>query len=232
MPRIGRFEGRGRPMVPNQSRVVLALGAHTDDVELGAGGTLSRLKREGWTVVAVAGSRAEGSLPPEFERDTLEQEFRKSMKLLGASHVEVLGYPVRRLHAYRQELLEDFIRLRKQFEPELVLVHSSNDTHQDHSTTYHEAVRAFRSRSVLGYHSPWNERRTDSAVFIKLLNEDLELKRAMVSCYESQRKLGRDYVQSDYVGVAARYAGFQSGEELAEAFECISIKRSDNADCW
>lgn len=219
-------------MARGTGKVVLALGAHTDDIEIGAGGVLARLKREEWTVVAVVASRAEGSLPPEFARDALECEFRESMALLGADHVEVLGFPVRRIDEHRQDLLERFVMLRDEFDPQLVLVHSSNDSHQDHSCVHDQAVRAFRSRSILGYHAPWNERQTNSSVFIELSEEDLSLKREMIECYKSQVVLGRKYVQDDYAGVSARYAGFQSGEELAEAFECISIKRTESVACW
>lgn len=216
----------------SNKRVVLALGAHTDDIELGAGATLARLKREGWYIVAIAASRAEGSLPTEYPRDTLEKEFIRSMGLLGADEVRVLGYPVRRLSEHRQDILEDYVRIRREFNPEVVFAHSSNDTHQDHATIYAESVRAFRNRTLLGYHSPWNERHTVSNFFIDVTEDDLEVKREMVACYESQVQLGRSYVESDYIGVAARYSGFQSGADLSEGFECISVRRGESVNCW
>lgn len=213
-------------------RVVVAIGAHTDDVELGAGATLARLKREGWSIVAVACSRAESSLPSHYPPDTLELEFRSSMAVLGASHTRVLGLPVRRLDDHRQELLEELVRLRAEFDPELIISHSSNDTHQDHAVVSAEVVRAFRSRTILGFHSPWNERTTVSNSFVEVKPKDLEVKKAMLRCYRSQIELRRNYFDSDYVEVASKYAGFQSGADLAEAFETITVMRSINGSCW
>lgn len=217
----------------NQSdRTVLALGAHTDDIEIGAGGTLSRLKDEGWRIVAVAASRAEASLPPELPPDTLEVEFREAMDTLGAVEAHVLGYPVRRLNEHRQDLLEDYIRIRRSVEPQLVLTHSSNDIHQDHAVVHEESLRAFKSVSILGYHAPWNERVTKSEVFVALDERDVRVKEELISCYKSQASLGRSYVIDGFADVAARFAGFQSQTKYAEAFEAISIVRGRDADCW
>ncbi|MBB0992400.1 PIG-L family deacetylase [Dietzia sp. SLG510A3-30A2] len=218
--------------IDHRVRTVLALGAHTDDVEIGAGGTLSRLRGEGWRIVAVAASRAEASLPPDLPADTLEREFRDSMSILGAAQVEVLGYPVRRLNEHRQDLLEDYVRIRRSVQPDLVLTHSSNDVHQDHSVVHQESIRAFKSASILGYHAPWNERVTNSEVFVALSENDLQVKAQLIACYRSQALLGRSYVTDGFADVAARFAGFQSQTKYAEAFEAISIVRGQDADCW
>lgn len=167
-------------------------------------------------------------LPP----NTLELEFRKAMTTLGAEEVHVLGFPVRRLNEHRQDLLEEYVKLRKAVKPDLVITHSSNDTHQDHSVVHEESVRSFKAVSILGYHAPWNERVTNSQVFVTLSEEDLDLKKQLIRCYRSQAALGRSYVVNDFAEVAARFVGFQSQTQYAEAFEAITILRGENADCW
>ncbi len=213
-------------------RTVLAIGAHTDDIELGAGATLSRLKREGWYVVAVAASRAETSLPVGYSPTTLETEFRESMKIIHADHVAVLGYPVRRLNEYRQAILDDLIAIRRDHDPELIITHSSQDTHQDHEVMSSEVVRAFRARSVWGFHSPWNQREISSNIFVDIEKADLRAKIEMLSCYRSQAELGRAYVASDYPETAAKFAGYQAQLTLAESFEAITLTRRSDAYIW
>src|SRR5690348_12775116 len=65
---------------------VLVLAPHTDDAELGCGGTIARLLRMGTTVFVAAFSTAEESLPPGAVPTRLRDEFLSSMKVLGVPH--------------------------------------------------------------------------------------------------------------------------------------------------
>src|SRR5690349_4314138 len=117
----------------------LILCAHTDD-EFGAAGAIGRLVDLGIDIRYVALSRCEQSVPPPLPEDTLEIECRHATAALGipASNVNVLRYPVRYFPAKRQEILEDLVRLNRDYRPDLVFVPSSFDTHQDHATVYQE----------------------------------------------------------------------------------------------
>ena len=158
---------------------VLAVGAHTDDIELGCAGLLSRLRREGSDIRAVVFSRAEDSLPDSAAPDTLERECSRAMARLGldASALTVGRIPVRRFHEFRQPILEDLVALNRDFQPALVLTMNSQDTHQDHQVVHNESVRAFRSATVLGYEIPWNQRGTCAQLFAELAPEDLTTRR-------------------------------------------------------
>src|SRR5260370_37354738 len=78
---------------------VLLLAPHTDDAELGCGGTIARLLREGEDVFVAAFSTAEESLPPEASPTRLRDEFLAALQTLGVPPEKTLvfGYPVRRL---------------------------------------------------------------------------------------------------------------------------------------
>ena len=67
-------------------RRVLAISTHTDDVELGAGGTVARWIEEGKEVFYVAFSIAEESVPEGLPKDILEQEVREATRVLGISY--------------------------------------------------------------------------------------------------------------------------------------------------
>jgi LmbE family N-acetylglucosaminyl deacetylase len=203
---------------------VLALGAHTDDIEMGCGGTLARIRRESPStrITVVALSRAEASLPEGSALDRLEREFRASIAHLGDDvEVIVMDYPTRTLDEHRQSVLDDLISLRRRLEPDLVFTHSTLDTHQDHAVLSAETVRAFRGLSVLGYEAPWNQTVSIAPLRVALQPEDVDVKMAMVTEYQSQAQLGRIYVTPEFVRGFASYRGAQAKTAHAEAFELI-----------
>lgn len=202
---------------------VLAVGAHTDDVELGCAGTLSRLKREGAQIMVAAFSRAEASLPPGAPVDQLEQEFRASMQVLGCDDVHIGSVPVRHFDAHRQQVLDELIAVRRSFLPDLVLTMNSADTHQDHCVVHQESLRAFRGVDMLGYELPWNQRTSANDLFIGLAEEDLATKLRMLEQYGSQAELRRPYMEPDAVRATVRFRGLQGRLPLAEMFEVISL---------
>ena len=74
----------------------LLLAPHTDDIELGCGGTVLKLLEEGNEVHWVVFSTAEDSIPPGMPLDTLKKEFLSVAGSLGLSEnqYEVCSYPV------------------------------------------------------------------------------------------------------------------------------------------
>lgn len=204
---------------------VLAIGAHTDDIEIGCGALLSRLADQGCEVSAVAFSRAEQSLPPEMPRDILEREFRDSMRVIGVEErVYVEGVPVRHFPAHRQDILERLVALNREWRPDLVLTMNSSDTHQDHQVVHEESVRAFRGVTVLGYEIPWNQQQNVINLFAEVSERDVSRKVEMLAQYRSQIELKRSYISEDYVRSAAVFRGFQARRPLAEAYEVITMQ--------
>jgi LmbE family N-acetylglucosaminyl deacetylase len=200
----------------------LVLAAHTDD-EFGCAGTMARLIASGAEVHYLALSRCEESVPPGFPSDVLEGECRKCLNRLGLqpANVMVEGFRVRHFPAHRQEILERFVALRRQLEPNLVLVPASFDTHQDHRTVYEEGFRAFKYSSILGYELPQNLISFSNSAFITLKEEHLTAKVEALNLYASQRF--RAYAGENFIRSLAHVRGVQSGVEYAEAFELIRL---------
>ncbi|MFP5335918.1 MAG: PIG-L deacetylase family protein [Actinomycetes bacterium] len=207
-------------------RRVLAVGAHTDDIELGCGALLHRLHRQGAEIRVAVFSRAEQSLPAGAAPDTLEQEFRAAMKHLGVEGdaIHMASVPVRDFPEHRQPILEDLVRIARSYDPDLVLTMSSTDTHQDHEVVHAESVRAFRGRTVLGYETPWNQRVSHTTLFAEVEEADVEAKIAMVGEYRTQAELGRSYVTPEYLRSAAMFRGVQGKCGLAEAYEVLTMR--------
>ena len=202
---------------------VLVLAPHTDDGELGLGGTINKLITEGKRVTYVAFSTAEESVPPGFPKDILKTEVRNATAKLGikSENLIIYSYQVRILNYVRQEILEELIKIRKREKYDLVFIPSLHDIHQDHTTIAQEGVRAFKNTTILGYELIWNNLSFDTQCFVRLQEDDIKAKIMALKEYHSQGK--RDYLSDEFIYSLAKTRGVQVGSEYAEAFEVIRL---------
>lgn len=207
-------------MITNYKNV-LVLAPHTDDGELGAGATISKLIESGAKVTYVAFSTAEESVPEGFAKDVLKTEVRHATDVLGIAESDLIIYnfQVRKLNYVRQEILEDLIKLRNSNSFDLVLTPSLKDIHQDHATIAQESVRAFKNTTILGYELIWNNLSFDTKCFVKLESRHVSLKCKALKEYKSQGC--RDYLSEEFIFALAKTRGVQIGTEYAECFEVI-----------
>ena len=126
---------------------ILVLSPHTDDAELGAGGSIIRLLEEKHEIYWIVFSSAEESLPEGMAPDTLKAEFQDVISELGIKDYKIFDFKVRYLFEQRQTILEEMINLRDRFRPSLVITPSSYDHHQDHQVVNSESIRAFKNSS-------------------------------------------------------------------------------------
>lgn len=209
----------------DSSRRVLVLAPHTDDAELGCGGTLARLVEQGNDVFVAAFSTASDSLPAGFRDDTLRHEFLSAMRILGIpdGHESVREYPVRRLAEHRQSILEELVSLRKDIAPDIVFLPCGQDIHQDHQVIHAEGVRAFKNASLFGYELPWNTFDFAPQLIVCLEDRHMERKWEMLQAYYSQAVIGRRYFSRDLVYSLARVRGVQANRAFAEGFQVIRL---------
>lgn len=200
---------------------VLVLSPHTDDAEIGCGGTLARMRADGIDVFSVAFSAAEESVPEGLPKDILRSEFVRAHGHLGIepSRCEALHFKVRYFPRDRQDILEVLVKMKKEYQPDLVLVPSTGDTHQDHATIAQESYRAFKQTSIWAYEVPWNQPVSRLNCFVRIGEEHLSRKLAAIASYESQHHRG--YVSADFVRSLAVVRGSQLGVPLAEGFEVV-----------
>jgi len=200
---------------------VLVLAPHTDDGELGCGGTIVKFLLTGKQVYYVAFSTCRESVPKGLPEWTLRDELGKATAVLGIpkENVIILDHQVRHFPENRQLILDDLIKIGNKVNPDLVLTPSPHDIHQDHSTIAQEAMRAFKRICILGYELPWNNYTFNNQAFSKLEKHHLEKKIEALACYKSQRL--RNYFQKDYLLGISRAHGVQIGCEYAEVFETV-----------
>jgi LmbE family N-acetylglucosaminyl deacetylase len=185
---------------------VLVLAPHTDDGEFGCGGAMARLVESGADVRQIAFSIASRSLPEGFAADTLVHESRAA-------------FEVRTFPQVRQEILELLIEVQREFAPEMVLMPTIGDIHQDHQTIAAEGLRAFKRTTILGYEIPWNQFSFAKQAYVTLEEHHLEAKVRALDCYRSQQH--RNYANEEYIRNLARTHGIEIGRPFAECFEVV-----------
>ena len=200
---------------------VLVLAPHTDDGELGCGGSISKFIDEGKEVYYVAFSIATRSLPAHLPPDTLAKEVREATKILGipSGNLFLFDFDVRRFKEFRQDILEELVKIKSKINPDLVFVPTLNDIHQDHQVIAEEGVRAFKHTSILGYELPWNNLSINTQCFIKLNEANVERKIQALNAYDSQKH--RSYLNANFIKSLATVRGVQINATYAEVFEAI-----------
>lgn len=202
---------------------ILVLAPHTDDGELGLGGTIRHLVELGKKVTYVAFSTAQQSVPEGFPKDILKTEVKRATAKLGIlpENLLIYNYEVRKLGYVRQEILEELIRLRKSNDFDLVFMPSLHDIHQDHTTIAQEGVRAFKNTTLLGYELIWNNLTFNTQCFVQLEKRHIKAKIEALKEYESQG--ARDYLSDEFIFSLAKARGVQAGCSYAEAFEVVRL---------
>ena len=129
-------------------RRVLFLGAHPDDIELGAGALIAHIISKAEILCVTLSDNKKN---PDLTH--VADEHRRSMQILGVPDQNVIvgQFETRRFPHARQEILEYLIQLNRTFHPEIVFTHTKADIHQDHGTVTEETLRAFRGTTVLGF---------------------------------------------------------------------------------
>ncbi len=208
-------------MFKSVKQKILILAPHTDDGELGCGGTIRKFINEGHDVYYAAFSACELSVPSHLPKDILIKEVKLATASLGIipENLFLYNYEVRTFSFHRQDILQDMINLKNKIEPDLVFAPSLNDLHQDHATISNEALRAFKTTSILSYELPWNNLSFTTTCFVKLSEEDISAKVTAMEFYESQSH--RQYANEVFLKGLARTRGVQINTEYAEVFEVV-----------
>ena len=199
---------------------IVVFAPHTDDGEIGCGGTIAKYIEDGKQVYYVAFSIARTSAVQNgFPENILEIEVKNATKVLGIpkKNLILFDFPVRRFPEHRQDILEEMIKLRKKIQPDVIFVPSTNDIHQDHQVIAKEGLRAFKKHTILGYEEPWNNIVFESRSFVTLEQRHIEKKIEALKCYQSQRH--RTYLTEKAIWGIAELRGTQLEGGYAEAFE-------------
>ena len=197
---------------------VLFLGAHPDDIELGCGALLHHIVRR-TDVMCV--TLSDNQKNPDLKN--VKDEHLESMAALGVPQEKVVLGPftTRVFPNARQEILEYFLKLRRDFQPDLIFVHSRQDVHQDHNTMTDEALRAFRGITVLGFDVVRSSYGFFPHFLVEVTEEDVNKKIEALSKYETYRD--RYYFNAELTRSIMVRHGALAECLFAEGFDILRI---------
>jgi len=209
--------------------VVLIVGAHPDDAEIGLGGTIRRLLARGHRVAVV--DLTDGEETPHGSREIRAAETEAANRALGLTERVCLGLPNRVLmdgEEPRRRLAAEIRRLR----PDVVFAHAELDAHPDHVAAFaiaRGAVLLSRIVKIDLPHEAWRPgplyqfvtshlRHAYAPAFVlEISREELEAKVAAVLAYASQFVVGRpEGWARETVETRARHDGALGGFRWGE----------------
>jgi LmbE family N-acetylglucosaminyl deacetylase len=197
---------------------VLALGAHPDDVEIAAGGTLLSLaeRHHGMRVRYVL---LTGTAERQQEARAAARAFTPGADL----EVELHDLPDGRLPAVYGQVKEVLEDIAASFMPDVILAPSLGDAHQDHRTVAELVPTAFRNQLYLAYEVPkWDGDMARPNAYFPLTDEIARQKVELLGkCYPSQQ--GRDWWGEETFLALARLRGMECRAHYAEAFSCSKL---------
>jgi LmbE family N-acetylglucosaminyl deacetylase len=193
---------------------VVALGAHCDDIAIGAGGSLFTLcsARPGTRVEALVLSG--GGTEREDEEHAALAGFCPGANL----RVTVLKLPDGRLPAHWDEAKEGLEDLRERVDPDIIFAPNRFDAHQDHRGLAELVPTAFRDHLVLGYEIvKWDGDLGRPSAYQALRDDVAEAKVALLQTHYPSQRARPWYDREAFLGLA-RIRGIECGARYAEAF--------------
>jgi len=199
---------------------VLFLGAHPDDIELGCGALLHHIvKNTDAEVLCV--TLSDNQKNPDLLK--VKNEHLNAMKVLGVPEKSaVLGpFSTRVFPDSRQDILEYFLKLRRDFKPNLIFTHSKQDVHQDHNTMTDEALRAFRGITVLGFDVVRSSYGFFPHFLVEVTEEDVNKKIEALAQYATYQD--RYYFNTELTRSIMVRHGALAERPFAEGFDILRI---------
>jgi LmbE family N-acetylglucosaminyl deacetylase len=197
---------------------VCFLGAHPDDIEIGAGALIANIAPH-TEILCV--TLSDNQKNPALVH--LVDEHYRSMAVLGVPEKSVvLGtFETRRFPHYRQEILEYIINLNHTFKPDIVFAHTKADIHQDHATITEEALRAFRGKTVLGFDVIRSSYGFFPNFLVEVMEEDVAKKVAALGEYKTYQS--RYYFEENITRATLIRNGAIAERPFAEGFDILRI---------
>jgi LmbE family N-acetylglucosaminyl deacetylase len=195
---------------------ILCLGAHSDDIEIGMGGTILSLIAAGvaldvqWCVLSAPGERA----------GEAEISARSFLDGVASSTLEFGNFEDSFFPSQSREIKMWLSLLRGRISPDVVFTHSLGDMHQDHREVNRLTTNIFRDHLVLEYEIPkWDGDLERRNAYVPLTADVMEKKnRLLMKHFSTQRS--KDWFDPETFAGLARLRGMEcrAPEKFAEAF--------------
>jgi LmbE family N-acetylglucosaminyl deacetylase len=197
---------------------ILCLGAHSDDIEIGCGGTILKLMQDQpelnvhWVVFGATNKRLEEAhtsaqefLAPAKEKKVVIQDFKDSF------------FP-----SIKYEIKHYFETLKQEVDPDIIFTHCQNDAHQDHRVINELTWNTFRNHLIFEYEIPKYDGDLGIPNLFVGLNEATCKAKISLLMKHFKSQAERDWFTEDLFLALLRLRGVESRSRYryAEAFYC------------
>jgi LmbE family N-acetylglucosaminyl deacetylase len=201
---------------PGDRLSLLCLGAHSDDIEIGAGAMLLGLMERGvkldvhWCVLSGGGVR--------------DDEARKSaadfLAKAACAKIEIMSFRDGFFPEQGEAIKQWFESLKGRLDPDLILTHRRDDAHQDHQTVCRLTWNTFRDHQILEYEIPkWDGDIGQPNVYVPVSAAALARKIELLMAHFGSQRSKQWFDDETFRGLA-RIRGMEcrAPERYAEAF--------------
>jgi LmbE family N-acetylglucosaminyl deacetylase len=197
---------------------LLVIGAHPDDIEIGAGGTLLTLAESG-PVVKAHYLVLTGTPDRQLEARQAARAFLPGVDLT----IDLHDLPDGHVPSAWSQVKDILDTTAESFQPDVIIAPSRLDAHQDHRTIGEIVPRVFRDALYLAYEIPkWDGDMPRPSVYFPLSMERTYRKVELLNkCFPSQQY--RDWWDDEVFLGLARLRGMECKATYAEAFTCTKM---------
>lgn len=197
---------------------ILCIGAHSDDIEIGCGGTILRLLQDipaanvQWVILGAAGERANEAV----------ESANLFLAKAGNKKVVVKGFRDGFFPHQGVEIKQFFEELKREVAPDLILTHYRHDLHQDHRVVSELTWNTFRDHLILEYEIVKYDGDLGTPNFFVQLSESISRQKVgnILTSFRSQK--GKAWFTEDTFLAILRIRGVECNavERYAEGFYC------------
>ena len=216
---------------------ILAIGAHLDDIEIAAGGTLAKAVENGHEVkVLIMSKSGYTNKDGQVQRadETAVVEGTKALNTLGITDITILDFPTKDI-PFRSDVVNEIDLMMSSYNPDVIFTHHPFDTHQAHEGVAKATIAAARRKNTVYFYEPIQPSGRSYVAFKPILYVDIEQtiqkKIDSLKCHTSEYNKfgGEDWIE----GVKCRcgFRGYEIGKTYAEAFEILRQEMSFDEDC-
>ena len=205
----------------NKKLKILCLGAHPDDIEIGCGGAILKLITETPNIqfywVVFSGNKERTKEARQSANLFLREAFSKTIKVqqYRESYFPFIG----------TEIKDFFEEIKKEFSPDLIFTHYTNDAHQDHRLLANLTWNTFRNHFILEYEIPKYDGDLGTPNLYFHLDECVVRKKVGFICDTFKSQKGKGWFSEETFKSILRIRGIESNSpsKYSEAFYCRKI---------
>lgn len=208
---------------------ILAVGAHLDDIEIACGGTLCKAIKNGSQVRCIVMSKSgykDINNNVSRTNEAAISEGLAAFNCLGITNVKIYDFENTKM-GWDAEIIKTIEREIIDFNPDLIITHHPNDTHQDHVGVSKSCISAARRHNNVLFFEPIppsgrSNNPFNPQVYLDI-SETIDSKIESLRCHTTEYKKFGEEAWITGIYARAQFRGYECGSHFAECFEVLRL---------